>query len=97
MSTPTTVHALCLDLARESTSRVERWALLALAARSESVAADREANERRFLTTEARRLDKRERAKMDRSMLLSSITGMAAHWFVARVATPKPVSTAPAN
>lgn len=34
---PTTVHALCLDLARESTSRVERYLLLNLALRAERV------------------------------------------------------------
>lgn len=34
MATPT-VHSLCLDLARETTSRVERYLLLRLALRAE--------------------------------------------------------------
>ena len=37
MTTPTTVHALCLDLARETTSRVERYILLRLAMQAERV------------------------------------------------------------
>lgn len=35
MATPT-VHSLCLDLARETTSRVERYLLLRMARREES-------------------------------------------------------------
>jgi len=97
MTTPTTVHSLCLDLARESTSRVERYLLLSIADRAEARQIARDTEERRVLTAEARRHERKSAALIDRSTLVSTITALVGHWYANRAAAKPTASTAPAN
>lgn len=94
---PTTVHALCLDLARESTSRVERYLLLTIADRAEARQVDADREERRARTSEARRHERKTTAAMDRSSIMATVAGLFGAWYSARVSAKPAPATSPAN